>query len=128
MHMATVPNRIKNQMQDSNIMKWWHPRNQPNNFSGNLLSDDIYVLTNWNASLEILNLSSNSLAGSILNVLTNWNASLEILNLSSNSLAGSILNLMQFLGLTVLSTRNNSPEGNFPLALGSFTKLNIVDL
>ncbi|KAK4411618.1 putative inactive receptor kinase [Sesamum angolense] len=99
-------------------------------------------------TLGTLNLSSNSLSGLLplsvgncrivdlsrnllsddISVLTNWNADLEILDLSSNSLTGSIPNLMQFQGLTMLSIRNNSLEGNLPSALGSLPKLNTVDL
>ncbi|KAG8383467.1 hypothetical protein BUALT_Bualt04G0016200 [Buddleja alternifolia] len=69
--------------------------------SGNLLSDDISVLTNWNNNLEIL-------------------------DLSSNGLTGSIPNLTQFQSLTLLSIRNNSIEGTLPSTLGS--KLSTVDL
>ncbi|KAL0461194.1 UNVERIFIED_CONTAM: putative inactive receptor kinase [Sesamum latifolium] len=94
------------------------------NLSSNSISG---LLPRSIGNCRIVDLSRNLLSDDI-SVLTNWNADLEILDLSSNSLTGSIPNLMQFQGLTVLSIRNNSLEGNLPSALGSLPKLNTVDL
>ncbi|GER48975.1 leucine-rich repeat receptor-like protein kinase [Striga asiatica] len=69
--------------------------------SGNLLSDDMSVMKNWNHNLEAL-------------------------DLSSNGLRGSIPSLTHFEKLTLLSIRNNSLEGPLPLTLGR--KLVTVDL
>ncbi|KAI3462020.1 hypothetical protein Pfo_018683 [Paulownia fortunei] len=94
------------------------------NLSSNLISG---LLPLSIGNCRIVDLSRNLLSDDI-SILTNWNADLEILDLSSNSLTGSIPNLTQFQRLTLLSIRNNSLEGNLPSALGSFPKLNTVDL
>ncbi|KAL0424415.1 UNVERIFIED_CONTAM: hypothetical protein Sradi_0976300 [Sesamum radiatum] len=106
-----------------------HSGNQFNNFgySESFVKLTLRPLAPSVGNCRIVDLSRNLLSDDI-SVLTNWNADLEILDLSSNSLTGSIPNLMQFQGLTMLSIRNNSLEGNLPSALGSLPKLNTVDL
>lgn len=99
-------------------------------------------------TLVTLNLSSNSISGSLpaslgnckvvdlsrnqlsddISVLRNWESNLEILDLSSNGLRGSIPNLTQFQSLTSLSIRNNSLEGALPSTFGSYPKLSAIDL
>ncbi|CDP12924.1 unnamed protein product [Coffea canephora] len=71
--------------------------------SRNMLSDDIRVMDNWGASLEVLDLSSNNLTGSI----SNWT-------------------LLQRLSL--LSFRNNSLVGSVPSELGDSPRLATLDL
>ncbi|XP_073044601.1 LOW QUALITY PROTEIN: probable inactive receptor kinase At5g10020 [Primulina eburnea] len=99
-------------------------------------------------TLDILNLSSNSISGLLppslgncrivdlsrnllsddITVLKTWNANLEVLDLSFNNLTGGIPNATQFQSLTVLSIRNNSLYGILPLLLGSYPKITTVDL
>ncbi|XP_027078598.1 probable inactive receptor kinase At5g10020 [Coffea arabica] len=71
--------------------------------SRNMLSDDIRVMDNWGGSLEVLDLSSNNLTGSI----SNWT-------------------LLQRLSL--LSFRNNSLVGSVPSELGDSPRLATLDL
>lgn len=99
-------------------------------------------------SLNILNLSSNGLSGSLptslrtctvmdlsrnklegdISVIRNWEATFEVLDLSSNRLTGSFPNLTnQFDGLTTLALGNNSLVGTLPPNLGTYPKLSIVD-
>ncbi|GFP97534.1 probable inactive receptor kinase at5g10020 [Phtheirospermum japonicum] len=76
---------------------------------------------------RIVDLSRNDLSDDISTV-EKWNTDLEILDLSSNTLTGSIPDLSQFQKLTFLSFQNNSLNGNLPLAVGSLQKLLTVDL
>ncbi|PIN03018.1 Serine/threonine protein kinase [Handroanthus impetiginosus] len=94
------------------------------NLSSNLISGSLPPSIR---NCRVVDLSKNLLSDDI-SVLTNWTADLEILDLSSNSLTGSIPNLTQFQRLAFLSISNNSLEGNLPSAMGSFPKLNTVDL
>ncbi|XP_073289160.1 probable inactive receptor kinase At5g10020 [Primulina huaijiensis] len=112
-----------------------------NGFSGSIPKID-------STTLDILNLSSNSISGLLppslgncrivdlsrnllsddITVLKAWNANLEVLDLSFNNLTGSIPNATQFQSLTVLNIRNNSLYGILPLLLGSYLKITTVDL
>lgn len=94
------------------------------NLSSNLISG---FLPPSIGNCRIVDLSRNLLSDDI-SILTSWNADLEILDLSFNTLTGSIPNLAHFQRLTLLSIRNSSLEGNLPSVLGSFSKLNTVDL
>lgn len=76
---------------------------------------------------EVVDLSRNQLSDDI-SVLRNWDSNLEILDLSSNVLRGSIPNLTQFQRLTSLSISNNFLEGVLPSTLGSYAKLSTIDL
>ncbi|KAL6959260.1 hypothetical protein U1Q18_039401 [Sarracenia purpurea var. burkii] len=61
--------------------------------------------------------------------MQSWEANLEILDLSSNELSGSIANLTsQFPRLTTLNMKNNSLVGTLPPVLGTFERLSAVDL
>lgn len=100
-------------------------------------------------SLRFLNLSSNSLSGSLptiprecvvmdlssnmisadVSIIQNWEASLEVLDMSSNKLSGSFPNLTKQCGnLMTLNLRNNSVEGNLPSLLETCPRLSTVDL
>ncbi|XP_031281387.1 probable inactive receptor kinase At5g10020 isoform X3 [Pistacia vera] len=100
-------------------------------------------------SLNVLNLSSNSLSGSLLSslkscktmdlsrnmisgdisVMKNWETSLEFLDLSSNKLSGSLPNLTsQFYRLNTLNLRNNLLVGNLPSLMETTPRLVAVDL
>ncbi|XP_022851319.1 probable inactive receptor kinase At5g10020 [Olea europaea var. sylvestris] len=94
------------------------------NISSNLLSG---LLPPSSGNCRVVDLSRNMLSDEI-SVLMNWNDKLEILDLSSNNLTGSMPNLTQFQRLTVLSIRNNSLEGMLPSSLGSHPKISRVDL
>ncbi|XP_052196898.1 probable inactive receptor kinase At5g10020 [Diospyros lotus] len=115
--------------------------------SGNGFLGPIHVINS--STLNILNLSSNVLSGSLpssvgkcvkvdlsrnmltgdVSVMQTWEAALEFLDLSSNRLSGSIPNLTsQFLGLTTLNIGNNSLLGALPPLLLTSPKLSAVDL
>ncbi|KAL3630135.1 hypothetical protein CASFOL_023119 [Castilleja foliolosa] len=74
---------------------------------------------------QVVDLSRNRLTDDI-SVLEHWNFRLEVLDLSSNGLAGSLPNLTQFERLIFFSIRNNSLEGSLPLTLGP--KQSVIDL
>ncbi|KAJ6305403.1 hypothetical protein OIU78_020860 [Salix suchowensis] len=62
-------------------------------------------------------------------VMQNWGATLEVLDLSSNQLSRSLPNLTpQFVRLSKLNLRNNSLKGNLPPQLGDISTLSSVDL
>lgn len=100
-------------------------------------------------TLNVLNLSSNSLSGSLptrvrscvimdlssnmirgdISIMENWVSELQVLDLSSNKLSGNFPNLTsQFDRITTLTLRNNSLVGTLPLTLGSHPSLSLVDL
>jgi hypothetical protein len=100
-------------------------------------------------TLNVLNLSSNSLSGSLptkvgscvimdlssnmirgdISIMENWLPELQVLDLSSNKLSGNFPNLTsQFDRITTLTLRNNSLVGTLPLTLGSHPSLSLVDL
>lgn len=101
------------------------------------------------SNLNILNLSSNGLSGSLpsslrrcltvdlsrnmisgdISIMQSWEATLEVLDLSSNKLTGSFPNLTsQFERLTTLKIGNNSLVGILPSGLGAYSRLSAVDL
>lgn len=101
------------------------------------------------SNLNILNLSSNGLSGSLpsslrrcltvdlsrnmisgdISIMQSWEATLEVLDLSSNKLTGSFPNLTsQFERLTTLKLGNNSLVGILPSGLGAYSRLSAVDL
>ncbi|KAK4485966.1 hypothetical protein RD792_008620 [Penstemon davidsonii] len=94
------------------------------NVSSNLISG---LLPQSLGNCVIVDLSRNLLSDDI-SVLSSWNTNLEIVDLSSNSLTGSIPNLTQLQRLTFFSIRNNSIEGTLPIIFGSYPKLATVDL
>lgn len=94
------------------------------NLSSNTISGPLPLSL---GNCEVVDLSRNLLSDDI-SVLKNWNSNLEILDLSSNGLFGSIPNLTQFQRLTSISIRNNSLEGLLPSTLGSYPKLTTIDL
>lgn len=76
---------------------------------------------------HVVDLSRNLLSDDI-GVTENWGSNLEILDLNSNKLTGSVPIFSQSHGLTRLSIGNNSLSGNVPPELGQSTKLALVDL
>ncbi|XP_044478294.1 probable inactive receptor kinase At5g10020 [Mangifera indica] len=113
-----------------------------NGFSGSIPGID-------SISLNVLNLSSNNLSGSLpsslkscktmdlsrnmisgdISVMKDWESSLEFLDLSSNQLSGSLPNLTsQFDRLNTLNLRNNLLVGNLPSLLETSSGLVAVDL
>ncbi|CAA0823567.1 Probable inactive receptor kinase [Striga hermonthica] len=94
------------------------------NLSSNLLSGSLPPSI---GNSRILDFSRNHLSDDI-SILTKWNIDLEILDLSSNTLTGSIPDFSNFQKLSVLRIRNNSLKGNLPLGLSSLQTLVTVDL
>lgn len=115
--------------------------------SGNGFSGSVSLINT--TSLTTLNLSSNSLTGSLpssvgrcsvvdlsgnkfsndISVLQNWSPSLEVVDLSSNKLSGSLSNLpSQFSGLITLRISNNALVGGLPHDWAAFSQLSSVDL
>lgn len=77
---------------------------------------------------EVMDLSRNMISGDV-STIQNWEAStLEILDMSSNNLSGTLNLTSQFLRLTTLNLRNNSVEGALPSLLETCPSLSIVDL
>lgn len=100
-------------------------------------------------TLSVLNLSSNSLSGSLptslktcvmldlsrnmisgdISVMHNWEANLEIIDLSSNNLSGNLPNLTsEFNRLSMFNLRNNSLVGPLPSLLETSPRLVTVDI
>lgn len=75
----------------------------------------------------LADLSRNMLSNDI-RVMENWGANLEVLDLSSNNLTGSISNWTLFQRLTLLNFRNNSLVGSMPIELGTSPRLATLDL
>ncbi|GAB2282935.1 hypothetical protein Dimus_017471 [Dionaea muscipula] len=115
--------------------------------SGNGFSGYVRVINS--TTLRTLNLSSNSLRGSLpssvgqcsivdlsgnmfsdeILVMQKWESSLEVIDLSSNSLSGSLWNLTsQFQALIIFRISNNSLVGGLPHDWGAFSRLSMVDL
>ncbi|RVX21388.1 putative inactive receptor kinase [Vitis vinifera] len=64
-----------------------------------------------------------------ISIMQSWEATLEVLDLSSNKLTGSFPNLTsQFERLTTLKLGNNSLVGILPSGLGAYSRLSAVDL
>ncbi|GMH14534.1 hypothetical protein Nepgr_016375 [Nepenthes gracilis] len=105
------------------------------------------------ASLEILDLSYNSLSGEIPRCFKNFSDQLSVLDLRSNKLHGTLsssfekcsslrtlnlngnqlggqlpLSLLSCQGLEVLDVGNNNFKGTFPYWLGSLPKLQVLIL
>ncbi|KAL6993099.1 hypothetical protein U1Q18_011218 [Sarracenia purpurea var. burkii] len=115
--------------------------------SDNGFSGPIPVINS--TTLNILNLSSNALSGSLpssvgrclivdlssnmlsgdVSAMQSWEGDVEILDLSSNKLSGSIVDLTsKFPSLTILNMKNNSLGGTLPPLFGSYPRLSAVDL
>ncbi|XP_057972421.1 probable inactive receptor kinase At5g10020 [Malania oleifera] len=115
--------------------------------SGNGFTGSIQQLNS--TTLNVLNLSSNGLLGSLpsslggcvivdvsrnmisgdISIMQSWESNLEVLDLSSNKLTGSFPNMTsQFQKLSDLKIRNNSLAGTLPSTLGTFPRLSVVDL
>ncbi|KAJ6737127.1 hypothetical protein OIU85_019216 [Salix viminalis] len=95
------------------------------NVSSNGLSG---TLPSFLQRCSVLDLSGNMITGDMF-VMQNWGATLEVLDLSSNQLSRSLPNLTpQFVRLSKLNLRNNSLKGNLPPQLGDISTLSSVDL
>ncbi|GMN33536.1 hypothetical protein TIFTF001_004208 [Ficus carica] len=111
-----------------------------NGFTGSLVAIN-------STSLRLVNLSSNSLSGTLpavlrscieldlssnkitgdISAIQNWEAPLEFVDMGSNTLSGSFPNLTsQFL--TTINLRNNSLGGPLPSVLEACPKLSTIDL
>lgn len=115
--------------------------------SGNGFTGSIHGINS--TTLSVLNLSSNSLSGTLptslkscvildlsrnmisgdISDMQNWEANLEILDLSSNKLSGSLPNLTsQFDRLSTFNIRNNSVTGTLPSLLEISPRLVTLDV
>ncbi|CAN6443199.1 unnamed protein product [Victoria cruziana] len=107
------------------------------------------VSTITSSTLQVLNLSSNELAGTLpksvghcavvdlsnnrlsgnTTVIQSWGNYVELVDLSSNSLSGTLPNqTSKFLRLTTIKMANNSLEGELPDIMETYPMLNHVDL
>lgn len=94
------------------------------NLSSNQLSGSLPTKV---GQCSILDLSNNFLSGN-LSRIHSWGNYVEVIDLSSNCLIGSLPNqTTQFLRLTSLKFSNNSLEGVLPPILGTYPELEIVD-
>lgn len=95
------------------------------NLSSNSLSG---TLPTSLKSCVILDLSRNMISGDISN-MQNWEANLEILDLSSNKLSGTLPNLTsQFDRLGTFNVRNNSVTGTLPSLLEISPRMVTLDV
>ncbi|KAA3457342.1 putative inactive receptor kinase [Gossypium australe] len=78
-------------------------------------------------SCEMVDLSNNMISGDV-SVMMNWEASLVDLDLSSNKLSGSLSNLPHFEDLNTFNLRNNSLVGALPSLLDTSPILSVVEL
>ncbi|MFQ6654126.1 hypothetical protein Gotur_025226 [Gossypium turneri] len=92
--------------------------------SSNQLSGD---LPSSLRSCEMVDLSNNMISGDV-SVMSNWEASLVDLDLSSNKLSGSLSNLPHFEDLNTFNLRNNSLVGALPSLLDTSPILSVVEL
>ncbi|KAM7528626.1 hypothetical protein LguiB_032036 [Lonicera macranthoides] len=84
-----------------------------------------------NASyLEVLDMSNNSLSGSMPWCLIGWSdKTLGVLNLGKNQLSGNISGIFQeTCGLKTLDLHENLLEGNVPESLANCTELEVLNL
>lgn len=94
------------------------------NLSSNMLSGSLPLSL---GNCFLVDLSRNMLSNDI-KVMEKWGANLEILDVSSNNLTGSLSNWTQFQRLTMLNFGNNSLVGSVPSELGNYPKLVTLDL
>ncbi|CAK7336364.1 unnamed protein product [Dovyalis caffra] len=80
-------------------------------------------------SLQILDLSNNSLSGFVPQCLGNFSNSLSELNLGMNNLEGNIPSTFsEGNSLEYLNLNDNELEGNIPRSIINCTKLKVLDL
>ncbi|KAK8506406.1 hypothetical protein V6N12_034139 [Hibiscus sabdariffa] len=94
-----------------------------NKLTGNVPSS----ICNW-TSLEILDLSRNSLSGTIPECLGNLSQNLDIMNLQMNNFSGKIPDIFANSVLVNLFLNNNRLEGLVPPSLANSTSLKILNL
>ena len=95
------------------------------NLSSNSLSGDLPLLT---GSCTILDLSRNGLTGD-LSALTKWEDNIQFIDLSVNRLAGPFPELTsEFLRLNHLNLSHNLLVNALPTSLSEYPKLSVLDL
>ncbi|KAL2938154.1 hypothetical protein RDABS01_021603 [Bienertia sinuspersici] len=76
----------------------------------------------------VIDLSNNKFSGN-LSRIQYWGSDIEVIQLSSNFLTGTIPNkTSQFLRLISLKVSNNSVQGSLPDILGTYPELKVIDL
>ncbi|GLJ30443.1 hypothetical protein SUGI_0602610 [Cryptomeria japonica] len=80
------------------------------------------------SALKAIQLGENSLYGSIADVFWKNCSQLEILNLTTSSLVGSLLDFFVLGSLQVLELANNNFSGKFPLYVTKLSNLHSLDL
>lgn len=77
----------------------------------------------------VIDLSHNNISGD-LSRIQSWGDYVETIQLSSNSLTGTLLpsQTSQFLRLTSLEAADNSLQGELPFILGNYPELKVIDL
>lgn len=95
------------------------------NLSTNRLSGSLPIRV---GSCAIVDLSNNMLSGN-LSIVQSWGNYVEVIDLSSNNLTGTLPNeTSQFLRLTSFKVSNNFLMGELPLVIGTYPEINVIDL
>ncbi|KAK2647939.1 hypothetical protein Ddye_015428 [Dipteronia dyeriana] len=97
--------------------------------SNNNLSGELSPLICYQNSLQVLDLSNNSLSGKLPQCLGNFSYSLSMINLQNNKFRGSIpQTFMDGTKLRMIDLSNNMLEGKIPRSLANCTMLEFLDL
>lgn len=102
---------------------------ETNLFTGRVADVDDSVIAHWSKSLVSLDLSDNSLSGSIGHAIGNHLSSLESLKLMDNNLEGEIPENLKLLSqLQELLLFKNRLTGKIPTHLGELKRLRTLDV